>query len=139
MENIVGGLSAILVFMALSTPVIIICIVYYFKKKLDHKEILAAIEKGMPLSELKPTKSKTDSDSNWVRNITKGIICLIIGLGLVPLICFLIEENPDRVFAIFWIMPLVFLANGIGQVVAGVLNKKNEKNDNDTAEQPSLP
>jgi hypothetical protein len=37
-------------------PVIVVGVVYYLKKRLEHKQIMAAIEKGTPLSELRPPK-----------------------------------------------------------------------------------
>jgi len=55
-EPIIGGLTALIVFIALSTPLIVIGMIYYYKKRLEHKQIMAAIEKGTPLSELRPPK-----------------------------------------------------------------------------------
>ena len=144
MENLTGGLEVMLIFIALSTPIIVVGIVFYFKKKLDHKEILAAIEKGMPLSELKPAKTRK-SGPGWIQDLTKGIACLIIGVGLIPMVLMLtgsvaeaVGQISQGVFATFWILPLVFLGNGIGQIISGVLRRKHEKENIDSQQDIGL-
>ena len=143
MDELAGGLTVMLIFIGLSTPIIVAGLVYYFKKKLDHKEILAAIEKGMPLSELKPAKKRIISGPGWIHDLTKGIICLVIGVGLVPMVIMFLEsevaaQEAQGVFAIFWILPLVFLGNGIGQVISGVLRRKHEKENIDSQKDRGL-
>ena len=49
-----------------------------YKKRLEHKQIMAAIEKGTPLSDPKPAKNKGPA---WIRNLTAGIALLIIAIG----------------------------------------------------------
>ncbi len=80
MEEIVSGLEVLIIFLGMSSPVLIIGLVYYFMKRLEHKQILAAIEKGTPLSELKPPKQRQNG-ALWIRSLTFGIALLIIGLG----------------------------------------------------------
>ena len=143
MDELAGGLTVMLIFIGLSTPIIVAGLVYYFKKKLDHKEILAAIEKGMPLSELKPAKKRIISGPGWIHDLTKGIICLVIGVGLIPMVIMFLgsevaAQEAQGVFAIFWILPLVFLGNGIGQVISGVLRRKHEKKNIDSQQKPGL-
>jgi len=41
MDELVGGIIAFLVFLGLSIPIIVIGLVYYFMKRLEHKQILA--------------------------------------------------------------------------------------------------
>ena len=130
MGNLTTGLMVMLIFLGMSTPIIAVGLAYYFKKKLDHKEILAAIEKGMPLSELKPAKKRIISGPGWIHDLTKGIICLVIGVGLIPIVLHFIGPaigESTHLFAILWILPLVFLGNGIGQVISGVLKRKHQK------------
>jgi len=76
-EPIVGGLTVLIIFLGLSSPIIIIGLVYYLKKRLEHKQIMAAIEKGTPLSELRPLKPK---GLLWIRSLTAGIAFLVISL-----------------------------------------------------------
>ena len=67
-----------LIIIALAVPVIVIGVVYYLKKRFEHKQIMEAIEKGTPLSELKPPKQ---NGKLWIKNVTIGVALIIIGLG----------------------------------------------------------
>jgi hypothetical protein len=67
-----------LIIIALAVPVIVIGVVYYLKKKFEHKQIMEAIEKGTPLSELKPP---IQNGKLWIKNVTIGVALIIIGLG----------------------------------------------------------
>jgi uncharacterized membrane protein YciS (DUF1049 family) len=73
------GISLMLV--ALAIPVIVIGIVYYLKIRLEHKQIMAAIEKGTPLSELRPPKPKPAGPA-WIRYFAGGIGMVTIALAL---------------------------------------------------------
>lgn len=79
-EDIIGGLTVLIILLGCSSPILIIGLVYYFKKRLEHKQIMAAIEKGTPLSELKPPKQKQNGVL-WIRSLTFGIALIIIGFG----------------------------------------------------------
>jgi sterol desaturase/sphingolipid hydroxylase (fatty acid hydroxylase superfamily) len=70
-----------IVFASMTTVAIIIGLIAYFCKRLEHKQILAAIEKGTPLSELKPPKKEQQNGSLWIRSLTFGVAMMIIGLG----------------------------------------------------------
>jgi len=50
------ALGVTMILLGCFVPVIAVCIVYVIKKRLEHKQILAAIERGTPLSELRPPK-----------------------------------------------------------------------------------
>ena len=67
-----------LIIIALAVPVIVIGVVYYLKKRFEHKQIMEAIEKGTPLSELKPPKQ---NGKLWIKNVTIGVALIIIGFG----------------------------------------------------------
>ncbi len=142
MSNFTSGIHVILIFIALSMPLIVVGMVSYFKKKLDHKEILAAIEKGMPLSELKPAKKKKKSGPDWIQDISKGIACLIIGIGFIPMVSLLtgstMAQDVKYTLEVFWVIPVVFMGNGIGQIVSGVLRRKHEKENIDSQQKPGL-
>ena len=53
-EGISIGFSSLLIsimqFMLLLLPIILIIAYFFYKKRLEHKQILAAIEKGLPLT-----------------------------------------------------------------------------------------
>ncbi len=104
--------GAFFVLIGCAAPIIIIGVVYYLKKRLEHKQIMAAIEKGTPLSELRPPKQ---NGALWIRNLTIGIALLIIGLGWI----FLAAHS-----AASTLIALILIGVGIAWIVRGVLNRK---------------
>lgn len=82
MNYILQGITALLVFIGISSPIIVVGVIYYLKKRLEHKQIMAAIEKGTPLSEIIPPKPKPAGPA-WIKYVSAGIALLIIGLGFV--------------------------------------------------------
>jgi len=72
------ALGVALIIIAFAVPVIVIGVVYYLKKRFEHKQIMEAIEKGTPLSELKPPKQ---NGKLWIKNVTIGVALIIIGFG----------------------------------------------------------
>jgi len=80
MHYIIQGITALIVFIGICSPIIVIGVIYYLKKRLEHKQIMAAIEKGTPISEIMPPKPKP-AGPPWIRYLTLGIALLIIGVG----------------------------------------------------------
>ena len=149
-ENITGILIVFIVFAAPAMPFIVIGMVYYFKKKLEHKQVLAAIEKGVPISELNLRKLKAKEDDQttgpgWVKDITKGITCLIIAVGIgIILYCSIILHRGPAHSSLLWIIPIIFFGNGIGLVIRGMMRRKYEKqpekeSDENTSNELQLP
>ncbi len=106
----------------------------YLKRRMRHKEIMAAIEKGVPLTEL---KINVGDSPKWVGSIYAAIVCLIIGLSV--LIFAFIQMSKDgtmchkdgtrcygEFFGILFI-GMIPLAFGIGNLVRGLLLRKAEK------------
>jgi hypothetical protein len=86
------------IFVSIVSPliVLVICLFYYLKKRLDHKQIMAAIEKGTPLTELQcvkqPARRAERKGPRWVKSIVVGIALIIISLPFLvmffePLFC----------------------------------------------------
>ena len=120
------GASIILlsIFVGIASPliVLIICLFYYFKKRLEHKQIMAAIEKGASLSELKLPKP---AGSPWIKNLTAGIALLIISAGLV---CLRLVQGYDHDESFgFYFFALIFFAIGISRLIRGLLQRKAQK------------
>jgi len=69
-----------IVFSSMAIVAIVIGLLVYFGKRLEHKQILAAIEKGTPLSDLKPPKAQPVGPT-WIRYLTGGIAIFFIGLA----------------------------------------------------------
>jgi len=120
-KDIADGITVILIFLGLSSPLIIVGLIYYLKKRLEHKQILAAIEKGTPLSELKPVKP---TGPLWIKNLTAGIALLIIAVGLV--VIQLARGYHYESFG-FYFLALIFFALGISRLIRGLLQRKTVK------------
>ena len=109
-----------IVFASMTTVAIIIGLITFFCKRLEHKQILAAIEKGTPLSELKPPK-KQQNGSLWIRTLTFGVALMIIGLSL------LLVVGPRRMGGASTLFALVFFAIGIAWMIRGLLYRKYQE------------
>ena len=70
---------AIIILGAIS-PLLLAGVVYYLKKRLDHRQIMAAIEKGTPLSDFMPPKPQPTGPA-WIKYAAIGVALLLIGLG----------------------------------------------------------
>jgi len=120
-ENIADGITIILIFLGLSTPLIIVGLIYYIKKRLEHKQIMAAIEKGTPLSQLRPVKP---AGPLWIKNLTAGIALLILAAGL---ICIQLARGYHYESFGFYFLALILFAFGIARLIRGLLQRKAEK------------
>jgi len=115
-------------FLAGTAPFIMIVLIvailtWYFlnKKRLEHQQILAAIEKGIPLSELRPVVKK---GADWIISLTVGVAFLLMGIGMA--IVSLIYFCGGASFGL--LMPsVVFFAIGTAGIIRGILLRKAEK------------
>ena len=121
-ESIVGGLTVLIIFLGLSSPIIIIGLIYYLKKRLEHKQIIAAIEKGTSLSQLRPVKP---TGPLWIKNFTAGIALLIVAAGIVY-IQLATGYNYGQSFGIYF-LALILFALGVSRLIRGLLQRKAEK------------
>ncbi len=115
------GITVILIFLGLSTPLIIIGLIYYIKKRLEHKQIMAAIEKGTPLSDLRPVKP---TGPLWIKNLTVGIALLIVAVGFV---CMQLLRGYDGERSGWFLAAVILFAVGIARLIRGLLQRKTEK------------
>jgi len=109
------GLGVSLVILALVSPLILVGILYYLMKRLDHRQIMAAVEKGIPLSEIMPPKPQPVGPA-WIRYVSGGVAMVIIGLGVIW--CGGFERAPEVVVA------FVVLGVGAGWLTKGLLHRK---------------
>jgi len=111
-----------LVLLGCAGPIIVVGVIYYLKKRLEHKQIMAAIEKGTPLSELRPAKQ---NGTLWIKNLTVGIALFIIGLG-----CLMGPMGNDG-----FVMTIasILLGVGIAWIIRGVLNRKYQMQNQPSA------
>jgi hypothetical protein len=104
---------------------VVVLVIWYklTKKRLEHQQIMAAIEKGAPLSELRPVKQQK-KEVDWIKNLTGGITCLLIGLGLIIIMLLtnkcIFGDNRVGLF-----IAAVLLAVGIARVIRGILQRKS--------------
>jgi hypothetical protein len=122
MDDLLGGITAFVVFLGLSIPIIVVGLVYYLKKKLEHKQIIAAIEKGTSLSELRPAKP---IGPLWIKNLTAGIALLIVGIGLacMPLLGYFVGPPPF----VYFVIALILFSIGISRLIRGLLQRKTKQ------------
>ena len=118
MEEILRGVTVFVIFLGISVPFLIIGLVIYFMKRFEHKQILAAIEKGTPLSELRPPKQ---NGALWIRKLTLGIALTIIGLSL------LLVVGPRRMGGASTLFAFVFFGIGIAWLIRGLLYRKYQE------------
>ena len=119
--DITEGIEVLIIFVGMSSPLIIIGLIYYLKKRLEHKQILAAIEKGTSLSQLRPVKP---AGPLWIKNLTAGIALLIIAAGL---ICIQLVRGCHYESFGFYFVALILFALGIARLIRGLLQRKAEK------------
>lgn len=101
-----------LVLIGCAAPIVVVGVVYYLKKRLEHKQIMSAIEKGTPLSELRPPKP---DGALWIKNLTVGIALLVIGVGW----GIIVPGGHDVM-----LVSLILSGIGIAWIVRGLLNRK---------------
>jgi sterol desaturase/sphingolipid hydroxylase (fatty acid hydroxylase superfamily) len=111
----------------------------YLIARMRHKETMAAIEKGLSLSELKTTG---DHSTRWLTSITFGIILLLIGPCLILFSLpfwnewkpsLFLEFGPEGIIPI--VVPfigIVFIIIGIANLISGRLQKKAEMSKTNT-------
>ena len=104
------------VFTGLVTLAIVIGLIAYLAKRLEHKQIMAAIEKGTPLSELRPRKPKP-AGPFWIRYLTFGIALLTIGLAWL-----LVGPGPHGMMLF---VAFVLCGIGLAWLIRGLLYRKH--------------
>ena len=131
MPGISEMLIVLIVFTAPAVPILIIGLVYYYKKKLEQKQVLAAIEKGVPVAELNlgAKKQSKSQGPGWIQDQSKGITLLVIGIGIAIAFWFFVTSLGGGVFNVMWIVPVVFLGNGIGLLIRSNMRRKYEKTE----------
>ncbi|MFB0555196.1 MAG: DUF6249 domain-containing protein [Phycisphaerae bacterium] len=109
------GVALILV--ACAAPVIVVGVIYYLKKRFEHKEIMEALEKGTPLSELRAVKPKPFGPI-WIKYLSSGIIMLAIGLAFILAGPWMGAHSPTMFIGI------ILCGAGIAWLIRGLLSRK---------------
>jgi len=115
MNEIRHGIEVFVILLGVSSPIMVAGVIYYLKKRLEHRQIMAAIEKGVPLSEIMPRKPQPVGPA-WIRYVSAGVAMVVIGLGVIW--CGGFERDPEVVVA------FVVLGVGAGWLTKGLLHRK---------------
>jgi hypothetical protein len=113
MNEIRHGIEVFVILLGVSSPIMVIGVIYYLKKRFEHRQIMAAIEKGTPLSEIMPLKPQPVGPA-WIRYVSAGVAMVVIGLGVIWRGGF----DPEVVVA------FVVLGVGAGWLTKGMLYRK---------------
>ncbi len=104
-----------LILIACAVPVIVVGVVYYLKKRFEHKQIMIALEKGIPLSELRSVKPKPVGPI-WIKYLSSGVLILAIGLAF-------IVAGP-RMGSPMLFVGIILCGVGIASLIRGLLYRK---------------
>jgi len=115
----IGIVVVFIVFSSFVAVAIVISLIVYFSKRLEHKQIMAAIEKGTPLSELRPPKPKP-SGPFWIRYFTIGIALLTIGLAWL-----MVGPSPHGMGGMMLFVAFVLCGIGLAWLIRGLLYRKH--------------
>ena len=128
-NDIARGIGIFMILLGLSSPIIIVSLIYYLKKRLEHKQIMAAIEKGTPLSELMLVPPAKPTGPLWIKNLTAGIALLIVAVALVGIwLVHLSHEGYgyDGSFG-YLLVGVILFAIGISRLIRGLLQRKTQQ------------
>jgi uncharacterized membrane protein HdeD (DUF308 family) len=106
-----------LILIALAVPVIVVGVVYYLKKRFEHKQIMIALEKGTPLSELRSIKPKPVGPI-WIKYLSSGVLILAIGLA------FIVAGPRMGPGSPMLFVGLILCGVGIASLIRGLLYRK---------------
>ncbi|MFA5238893.1 MAG: hypothetical protein WC476_04185 [Phycisphaerae bacterium] len=120
-NDISEGIKVFLIFLGLSSPIITIGLIYYLKKRFEHKQIMAAIEKGTPLSELRLPEPVGQL---WIKNLTSGIAVLIIAAAFICIPLLGYSGNYGEPQASYFGVAAILFAVGVSLVIRGLLRRK---------------
>jgi hypothetical protein len=110
-------------------PLLVLLVLSYYRSKFRHQQILAAMEKGVPVSEL---MARPAHEINWVRNLSAGIGFLFIAVVMTILffVARAVSTDAMRASAIAWlVIPAVIFGLGLIFLLRGILQRNCEKSE----------
>lgn len=115
-------MSAVYLFMII-LPILIVLLIVFYKKKYQHQQILAAIEKGIPITDLIAKPVPQNREINWIRSLSTGIGLLFVAISsmLLAVVAFPTKDVGFMVVSI--------VAGGVGVIylLQGILQRKYGK------------
>jgi hypothetical protein len=116
-------LMAALYLLMVLVPFVLTLLLNFYKKKLQHMQILAAMDKGLPIADL--IEKPNNKEVNWVRSISAGIGYLFVGLALSSIWVWI--SKSEDVPVVWLIIPILISGLGLVFFFRGVLQKNYEK------------
>jgi hypothetical protein len=123
-----GGHGHLMVVKGLAILVLVVaglllCYLFY-RKRLEHRQIMAAIEKGIELSVLRPARLGLV----WITSLAVGVGLLIVGIGIVAWALFgQQQEVYGKSMGLLGLAAILLLGGGISLVLYGLLRRKAER------------
>jgi len=111
------AIGVALILIACAVPVIVVGVVYYLKKRFEHKQIMIALEKGTPLSELRSVKPQPVGPI-WVKYLSSGVLIFAIGLA------FIVAGPRMGPGSPMLFVGLILCGVGIASLIRGLLYRK---------------
>ena len=106
-------------------PLVLILLFFFYKKKLQHQQILAAMDKGLPVKDLlEPPKQK---ETGWVANISAGIGLIFVGVALLLIYIPADVYKANSPNILLLIIPVVIFGIGLTRLIRGLFQKKSDK------------
>jgi membrane protease YdiL (CAAX protease family) len=127
------AIGALYLFLLL-LPLLFVLAFLFYRKKLQHQQILVAIEKGVPVSDL---IARPRNEINWVKNLAAGIGLLFIGVVSAVLIIYMITSPNmmtrsrtvvEQAKLIWLIIPTAICGFGLIFLLRGIFQRSHEKN-----------
>jgi len=129
-------LSAVYLFLLLM-PIVLILLFFFYKKKCQHQQILAAIEKGHPVTDLLAAPVK--KEKGYVANISAGVGLIFVAIALLvlygPAGVYISHNLPRNALVV---IPIVLIGMGITRLIRGIYQKKEAKQENNE-KTPAMP
>ncbi len=121
------AMSALYLFLIL-LPLLLILLIVFYKKKYQHQQILAAMEKGLPITDLITKPQPRNREVNWVSNLSAGIGFLFVGLALAGFFVWRnVASGVESLEPKFLIIPIVIAGLGLIFLFRGILQRNYEK------------
>lgn len=136
-DPIIPMLTASLILFLVLLPILAALMIVFYKKKYQHQQILTAMDKGVPISDLIARPTPREREINWVRSLSAGIGFLVIGL-LMAVLWYWMKVAPGvtSMDPKFLIIPIVIGGLGIIYLFRGILQRSCDKKRSTREKEP---
>lgn len=107
-------------------PILFILVIVFYRKKYQHQQILAAMEKGIPISELVAKPTPKDREINWVRSLSAGAGFIFMG-GILAWLWLWQQKETGTMDYRWLIVPIVIGGIGLIYLLRGILQRNCDK------------